>query len=262
MFLAWCQMNQRGPMPASPQTMALFIDMLGKTKALTTVQRYLSSITTMHRIAGWKDPVATPLVRGALKRLRRSKSLTPVLVIPLTRRLIERMLAATPETVIGLRNKALLSVAYDTLARPMEMSALRIEDVGPGGATVQIRPLSAEQPHLRQSAALTEQTIRHLRAWQTLAPHRTGPLFPRVTRTTYAAKGLKGLSITLIFRAMATAAGLPTADIARISGLSSRVGAVQDMANQGCSIPVMMQAGGWKVPGMVIRYIALLKKNP
>lgn len=206
--------------------------------------------------------MATPLAQKALKHLRRSKRQTPMLVMPLTRPLIEQMLAAAPETMIGLRNKALLAVAYDTLARPMEISALCIEDVRPGAATIQIRPLPKDQPDRRQSVTLTRQTIRDLRAWQALAPRSTGPLFPAIARIAFAAGGLNGLSITQIFRAMALAAGMPAADISRISGLSSRVGAAQDMARRGCSVPDIMQAGGWKVPTMVIRYSTLLRQAP
>ena len=43
--------------------------------------------------------------------------------------LLERLLAGTEADILGLRDRALLQVAYDTLSRRSELVALRIEDI-------------------------------------------------------------------------------------------------------------------------------------
>jgi hypothetical protein len=55
-------------------------------------------------------------------------------------------------------------------------------------------------------------------------------------------------------KAMAERAQLSAAEVAQVSGHSTRVGACQDMVRYGVDVAATMQAGRWKTTTMVSRY--------
>lgn len=64
-FSGWCAAAGRAHLPASPETVAAFVDAMGEERAPVTVRRYVSSIATLHRAAGalggrWIGPCPTP----------------------------------------------------------------------------------------------------------------------------------------------------------------------------------------------------------
>ena len=260
-FSSWCRQAGLVPMPSTPETVAAFIDAVGEKKAPATVRRTVSSIASFHRAAGMPNPVTDLAVTLALKRLHRAKGRAQAQAAPLGRTLVERMLAATPPSTIGLRNRALLAVAYDTLARRAELVALRVEDLevaADGSATILIRRSKGDQEGRGDVCYLAPDTLRTLRAWLVGAALTAGPMFRAVAKGGRVTAALSPASVAALFKAMAAAAGVPVEEAARISGHSSRVGAAQDMARHGLELPSIMQAGRWKTATMVARYTARL----
>ncbi len=62
-------------------------------------------------------------------------------------------------------------------------------------------------------------------------------------------------SIRRLVKRAAARAGLDDGIAAEISGHSMRVGAAQDMMVTGFDMLAIMQAGGWKTPSVVARYV-------
>ena len=165
------------------------------------------------------------------------------------------------ETLLGLRNRALLAVAYDTLARRSELVTLLVEDIEAGehgAASILIRRSKVDQEGVGDIRYLAPDTMRYLRAWLAGAAITEGPIFRGVAKGGRVAGALSSAAVAEIFKAMATAAGVSIEDAARISGHSSRAGAAQDMARHGLELPSIMQAGGWRTATMVARYTARL----
>lgn len=260
-FLAWCRAADAAPMPAAPETVARFIDAMGEEKAPATVRRYVSSIASVHRAAGMGNPTEATAVKLSLKRLHRAKGRAQLQAGPLNRPLVDRMMASVPNTLVGLRNRAMLAVAYDTLARRSELVALQVEDIQAGerGArSILIRRSKVDQEGVGEIRYLAPDTMRHLRAWLAGAEIASGPIFRGVAKGDRVAEGLSTAAVSELFKVMATAAGVTVEEAGRISGHSSRVGAAQDMARHGLELPSIMQAGGWKTAAMVARYTARL----
>ena len=126
-FTGWCAGKRRRPLPASPETVAAFIDAMAASKAPATVRRYVSSVATFHRAAKVANPCEAQAVKLALKRMHRERGLAQTQAAPLNDVLVARMLAAAGSTLRDLRNKALLSVAYTTLCRRSELVAQRAD---------------------------------------------------------------------------------------------------------------------------------------
>lgn len=260
-FSSWCASANRTVLPASGETIAAFVDTMGHSKAPATVRRYVSSVATFHHAAGLESPANTMVVKLALKRLHRAKGRSQAQAAPLVRSILDRMLAAAPDTLIGLRNTALAAVAYDTLCRRSELVALLVEDIevsADGSATVMVRRSKIDQEGEGAVRYLAADTVRILDAWLKGAELTAGPIFRAVAKGARVRDGLSAAAVAELFKAMARTAGLSDSEVSRISGHSSRVGAAQDMARHGVEMPAIMQAGGWSTATMVARYTARL----
>ena len=256
-WTAFCAERGFTPLPALPAAVAAFIDAMSETRAPATVRRYVSSIAVYHRAAGVTSPTQDVAVKLALKRMHREKGRRQKQAAGLTRPLVDRMLAACPGTTIGYRNRALLSVAYDTLARRSELVALDIADIeitDAGDGTALIRRSKTDQGGEGSMRYLAADTIAHLTVWQQVASIETGALFRSVRRGGSVGDRLRKYDVARVFKRMARAAGVAESMVADISGHSSRVGAAQDMVAAGIELPGVMQAGGWKTAAMVSRY--------
>ncbi|CAX17042.1 putative integrase (plasmid) [Methylorubrum extorquens DM4] len=269
-FAAWCREEGRAMLPATPETVAAFIDAQGETKARATVERYRSSIAALHRAAGLPNPCADEIVRLAVKRMNRARGRRQKQAEPLNRASIERMLEVkTPgrlhrrvteakrETpLIALRNAALVAVAYDTLLRRSELVSLYIGDLhkgADGSGTVLVRRSKADQEGEGAIKYLAPDTMAHIEAWLSAAHLESGPLFRPLTKGGQVGTvALGGGEVARVFRDLATAAGLKLARLP--SGHSTRVGATQDMFAAGFELLEVMQAGSWKTPAMPARY--------
>jgi integrase len=256
-FTAWCADAARQALPATPETVAAFIDAMGASKAPATLRRYVSSVSTFHRAAGAANPCETLTVKLALKRLHREKGRAQAQAAPLTDLLVARMLAAAGGTKRDLRNKALLAAAYVTMCRRAELVGLLREDLATeadGFGTVTIRRSKTDQEGAGAVAPITADAMRHVLAWIEAAKIETGPLFRAVLKGGQVGGPMDPGDVARIFKAMASRAGLTAEEAARISGHSTRVGAAQDAIRYGAELPAVMQAGRWKTPEMVGRY--------
>ncbi len=157
----------------------------------------------------------------------------------------------------GLRDRALLALAYDTLCRRSELVALSVADIeagNEGDATVLVARSKTDQEGMGMVRYMAPDTCRHIEARITAAGIIDGLLFRSVGRGGRIGGALDTGDVARIFKAMARAAGVSPDAVAAISGHSSRVGAAQDMVRHGVELPAVMQAGGWRTAEMVGRY--------
>lgn len=258
-FTGWCVQMGYHAMPAAPDTVATFIDAMAANKAPATVRRHVSSVATFHRAAGMANPCDGQEVKLALKRMHRALGRVQKQAAPVSDVLVKRMLAAAGNRLRDLRNKAMLVVAYTTMARRSELIALLREDlhVDPDGfSTIVIRRGKTDQEGEGAVAPVTPDAMRHVLDWTGSAGIQSGRLFRAVLKGGRIGGPLDAGEVGRVFKAMVRAAGLPSADAARISGHSTRVGAAQDMLRYGETLPAIMQAGRWKTAEMVGRYTA------
>ena len=112
------------PLPASPETVAAFIDAKAEVRAPATVRRYVTSIGIAHRALGLEATLKSPQVRLALKRMHRRKGRRQGQATGLTWALRKRLLEAAGDRLIDDRNRALLAVAYDAMLRRARSSRI------------------------------------------------------------------------------------------------------------------------------------------
>ena len=247
-FATWCAEtgNAYGP-PASPETVAGFVDAIGETRKPATVARYVASVDHLHRALDLPVPGASNTVRLALRRLRRAKGTRQDQAKALRWTTIQKALDRMGDDLIDLRDTALLCLAYDTFARASELVAVNVDDVqhDVDGATCFIAKTKTDQEGEGDYRFIASSTYARIMAWVDAAHlDKSDPLFIPLG---FAAKndriGTRGVSE--IFRRRCGD---------RFSAHSTRVGAAQDAKAAGASTGAIQQAGGWKSDRMVSRY--------
>jgi len=253
-FTGWCTDRGLDCLPASPDTVAAFVDHMAETRKPATVRRYVSSVATFHRQADLDTPTSTETVKLALRRMARSNGTRQDQVAPATRDVVDKLIAAAGNRIIDLRNVAMLTVAYDTLVRRSELVELKVVDyqvAEDGSASVLVRRGKTDQAGEGSVRYLAPDTVARVRGWLDQANVTDGAMFRSVSRSGLAGGPLQAGEVARIFKRMATTAGL---DPVGLSGHSTRVGAAQDQVAAGLDVAEVMQAGGWRTPVMVARY--------
>jgi integrase/recombinase XerD len=258
-FEAWCGKKHRRCLPASSRTIASFIEDEIVAFAPATLARRLAAIRKVHCLLRLGNPLDDEEVSIALRRARRSKPRRQKQARGLTRNIRDKLISACPEdTLIGLRNRAIIAVGYDTLCRRSELIALRSEDLNPlsdGAMSILIRRSKSDQFGDGRYGYLSSKTTTYLKAWLDAASLNEGWLFRRVLGKSIGEHPLHPFTISKILRATAHAAGLKHDVVKAISAHSLRIGAAQDLMTEGAGLLRIMRAGGWKSANTISRYV-------
>jgi integrase len=313
-YLRWCLLQRpiATAVPASPETLVLYLRWLARsteTRAAAkpaTLARRLASIARVHRILGFGDSEALPtqagMVRDTLKGIRRKAGGRQRQAAPL--RLgrvmperggpsstepepdregepgglsIESLLAACATDLVGLRDAALCSMAYDAGLRVSELVAATVADLrrlADGSGRLTIPRSKTDQEGEGAIVWLSAETMDRLSAWLTASGFADGPVFRRINILTHkgADEGETILShhigghaltrqgVVSILRRRATAA---IADghaepgegaVAALSAHSFRVGLTQDLFAAGEDGAGIALALRWSSPTTALGY--------
>ena len=267
-FIRFCEPRALLPLPASPDTVASFIDfcrVAGKKPA--TIDRHLTTIALAHRVARLENPCTEEAVQLALKGLRNTVSTRQRQARGLGWAEIERFLKSAGSSLPATRERALLCVAYDTMARRSELVALDLDDfdfLPDGTGRVLIRRSKTDQVGEGNTAYLSRATVLHLKAWLDEVRITEGAVFRRVigrgtATATPDGRGriggrLDAGAVAAAFKRVAKWIGLPPGEVTQVSGHSIRVGATQDLLALNIDLASVMQAGRWKTNRMPMRY--------
>lgn len=263
-FVAWCELQGRPPFPASIDTVCAFLESQAPALATSTVRRRLYAIRKAHRLLRLCDPTFDEEINLTLRRIRRSKLARPKQAKGLTLDYLEKFLAVQPDDAWGLRNRALLSLGYDLLARRSELVALRTEDIEyrhDGTLRVTIRRSKADPYGNGRIAFTSKRTGDLVRDWLACRQANIAWLFCPIYQGKPIDRGLSTTTVKRIIKCTAKDAGLSSRDVAEFSGHSMRVGAAQDLLNAGHDTASIMRAGGWKSVNVLTRYLEQAQHN-
>jgi integrase len=203
---AWCKQRGLVSVPAAPEALAAWLNERAASGAApASLGRYKASIARLHGLVGLADPTATPLVRLTLKAIAREKGTAQRQPLPLRFMgavadvtsnegrgvSIKAMLDACPDTPLGARDRALLSVAYDTGLRAAELVALVWSDIMPAqdptAGLLKVRRTKTDQEGQGATAYLSPRSMRALAAWREVGGGE-GAVFTRVWQRKFAAR--------------------------------------------------------------------------
>src|SRR5271170_3461991 len=257
-FQAFCESLGESYLPADPKIIRAFIEDRVKTgKKPATVKRYVATIARVHIAAGLLNPCSSEAVRLGLKKMGRETSARQDQAHPLGWKEIKDFIDGAGESLRADRERAMLCVAYETLARRGELVGLELKDIdfhpdGTGQALIRRGKTDAEGQG--RVAYLSRETCRWLKIWLEHAKIEQGAVFRRLIGQHQIGGPLNPGSIAPIFKRVAQWIGMPAKLIDQVSGHSTRVGATQDLAALDIDLAAITQAGGWKSPRMPLQY--------
>jgi integrase len=239
-FTAWCLARSATPLPAHQGLVAAYLSHLAQSgRKASTIGRRAAAIADRHKAAGYEKPTNAEGVKATLRGIRRSIGSASMGKAPATHDLVGQMLAACPETLRGLRDRALLAFGFATAMRRSELVALCVEDLTETaeGYRVLIRHSKTDQEAQGQTIAVPHgyrrRPVEHLKRWLEAAGIRSGPLFREVCRGCVGEQALTAQVVALRIKRLAKLAGL---DPATLSAHSLRSGYITSAARSGASI--------------------------
>lgn len=261
-FIGFCETKGLDVFPPNPLTLADFIAHISeKGLSSATIRRAIAGISTIYRLNRMPDPSKDPEVVIAMKRMHRKLGRAANQAQGITSELLDKLLAAIDGSPRGIRNRALLLMAYDTLCRRSELVSLQIQDIrtvekdGSEHTTILLRRSKTDQEATGRWLHLSERAQTALNSWLNIFQANEGPIFRSINKELASYKGLGASQINRIFKRIARNAQVDESLIEKISGHSCRVGAAQDLVNSGASLPIIMSKGRWSKTDTVMRYV-------
>ena len=255
-YQTWCEKNGIPSLPAQAEILATYVDELSVSYKSATIRRRINSLGTVFKLSKNADPSKAPEVVLALKRMHRRIGRQQAQATPLTRELLEKLLAQCDDDIKGLRNKVLLQLGYETMRRRSELCNFRFEDLiesSKRGPAIRLVRSKTDQEGASRLIPISEETLSAIKAWQKVADI-SGALLRSVDRHGNVGNRLNPGSIGLIINALYRKCEIhKPAQI--FSGHSFRVGAALDLLEAGASLEHIMLRGGWRSSDNAMGYL-------
>lgn len=273
-FTAWCDDHDQTTLPATPATIALYAAALVRRgRKAATIDRRLSAIKHFHRWAGFSEsPTDTVEVETLMRGIRRTIGTAQPGKAPALTATIRQLVEVCPaDTLIGMRDRALLLLGFAGAFRRSALVALNMSDVAfqHDGLVVTIRRDKTDQEgHGREIGIPYGSTpitcpVRTLRQWLDQAQITGGPIFRSFSkRRVLQAQRLHADEVARIVKRRCRDAGIdPTA----YAGHSLRAGFVTAAAMAGVQERVIAEQTGHESMRVLRKYIrkgTLFHDNP
>jgi site-specific recombinase XerD len=262
-FRGWCEAHRLAFLPATPQTVTLYLTDRAATLKASSLARRLTTINRAHQAAGLASPATmqNAMVSEVWKGIKRKKGTAQRGKKPFLTPDLRRMIAKLPQDLRGLRDRALLLTGFAGGFRRSELAVLCVEDLEAtaDGLIARLGRSKTDQEGQGRPVALPYGSdpltcpVRALRAWIDQAGIATGPLFRAIDRHGLISDGaLHADSVGYLVKRAAERAGLESGAYA---GHSLRAGLATQAAMNGASELAIMKQTGHRSLATVRKYI-------
>jgi len=205
----WCGRHALSCLPAAAADVAAFLAAeRGRGLSVNTLGLRRAALRYLHFIAGLPVPTAEAQVAEALAGMQRDAAALgelPAKKLAATAEILREILAAIPDDLPGLRDRALLLVGFAGALRRSELAAIRVEhlEARQRGLRLTLPQTKGERAGKAVAVAIPYGTtalcpVRALRRWQAAAGIDDGPLFRRIWQPPTRAKPGAGLRPALV----------------------------------------------------------------
>ena len=264
-FVDWCGERNVDPFPIASETLCTYIEYLRVNAAYSSIRRRIASLRRLNKMLGFEDQTRTEEVYLAIRRLKRSKCLEQKQAVGINHDILVKMIAAQPDTLAGTRNRALLSLGYDFLARRSELVAIRHDDLKftlDGALKGMIRKSKTDQYGKGRLVFGSKRSAKLVRKWLRLKPKEIKPVFCAINHGRCEDRAICDRNVNdIIKRSVVKVKRCERPSDLEVSGHSLRVGAAQDLLIKGYDLTAIMRAGGWSDPSTVSRYLRFSQHN-
>lgn len=251
--------------------------------AYRTIKRRLSALSKFLGVAKLPNPIIRSAYLRDFIRLslieNRKFRLSHKQAVPLTIDMLEQINnAIIPDSLLELRDLAIINLMFDALLRADELVRVCIEDISARNNTLLVVSSKSDQSGQGQYRYVSSSTISMVQEYineanldpKTKAPRLSsdlrglhkGVLFRRLTNhktallpfdeniPSHKANVLNYSSVYRIWQRIAQRAGISE----NITPHSGRVGGAVSLAEDGATLPELQLAGGWQSPEMPGHY--------
>jgi len=255
-YQTWCSQNNLDPIPASADTMAIYVDYLSNVSKSATIRRRINSLGTILKLSKNHDPTKEPEVVLALKRMHRKIGRAQEQAAPLNKTLLNQLLDNCDNSIRGIRNQVLLRLGYQTMRRRSELCAFRFEDISnaPNGKPIiNLNFSKTDQYGAGKVLPISEDLATLIQYWREIVG-TGGYILRSINRHGHIGGNLNPASVSTILKGLQNKLNTVSTEQS-LSGHSFRVGAALDLLEQGESIEKIMLRGGWQTDSTAMKYL-------
>ena len=251
-FTSWAAAMGVDPLPAFAATVALYLTDRAETLTVATLGRRLATIRAAHKAADLPIPAGAAL-DATWAGIRRAHGRPSTPKAAMTIDPLRAAIDATPDTLQGLRDRALILLGFGGALRRSEICAMELDAKGAGAVRVRVvaggleivldRSKGDQLGHGQTVAVARGRNaatcpVRALEAWISAAGIISGPIFRAVDRWGHVSdQAMTGQAVANVVKAAAGRAGLDPTDFA---GHSLRSGCATSAAAGGAAAPRLM----------------------
>ncbi|MGZ3272394.1 MAG: site-specific integrase [Caulobacteraceae bacterium] len=248
---SWCTSVGYCPLPAEAAHVALYLTARAPTHAVPTLVKYLAAIRWAHKQGGHPPPHHPDLDR-VLSGIRRTHGRPPSKKKALVTEDLKKVLKRLPDSLAGIRDRALLLTGFAAALRRSELATLCLGDDDmqaprlvfvSDGFEIHIGKAKGDQEGRGSVVAVPfgKQIcpVSALRAWLAAAEITRGPVFRAIDRHgRLAAPAIGEKAVARIIKRATKSAGF---DPAAFAGHSLRRGLITSAARGGAAGEVLMR---------------------
>jgi integrase len=260
-FTAYCASHALTPLPAAPQTVALYATSLAARAKLATIRLYLAAIAEKHRETGLELPTTHEMVRRIVRGVARTKGASQARKSAVTLDHLRAMLLEIRgDDLKAKRDRAIVLLGFAAALRRSELAALRVEDLRfeKRGLVVTIRRSKTDQeakgaeiavPYVANRSLCA---VRAVKAWLDASAVAAGPIFSSFSlRRQMLESPIDGRDVANLVKKLAAKARLD----GDFSGHSLRAGFATSAAAAKASLDAIARTTRHKSVSVLMGYI-------
>ena len=255
-YQTWCFENGLRPIPATADTMAMYVDYLSGNNKSATIRRRINSLGTVLKLSQNDDPTKDPEVILALKRMHRKIGRAQEQATPLTKPLLNQLLSNCDDSIRGLRNQVLLRLGYETMRRRSELCAFKFEDICKGAngkPAIRLNFSKTNQFGTGKILPMSQALLDLLEKWRGMISDE-GFILRSISRHGNVGSNLHPASVSTLLKGLQKDLKM-NSDGQPLSGHSFGVGAALDLLEQGEPLERIMIRGGWQTDSTAMTYL-------
>ena len=252
----WGLKKDHKAIPATAECIASYVDYLSQNAKSATIRRRINSLGTVLKLSKNHDPTKEPEIVLALKRMHRKIGRSQEQAAPLTNALLKQLLDSCDNSNVGLRNKLLLRLGYETMRRRSELCAFRFEDISQapkGKPIIKLNFSKTDQYGTGKVIPISNELNNLLNKWKEIV-NKEGYILRAINRHGHIKESLCPSSVSCILKGLQKKLK-DNSNEQLLSGHSFRVGAALDLLEQGEPIEKIMLRGGWKTDATAMNYL-------
>jgi len=264
-FWSWCEEYlrlEKNHYPVSPEVIIQFClyhlnEESPRRLKVSTLRRYLASVSVGHKEASFASPTTNVQVKLLLKRVKSARIERSHQKAAITKDILDKMLATCDETLMGVRDQAILMVAfYSGGRRRSEIANLRMDDITKtkDGYLITLAKSKTDQNAEGFKTSITGQAALALKQWLIKSGIRESHVFRGIKSDCTLYPSITGTTIYNTVKKRIRMIGL---DDKLYGAHSLRAGFITESVNSGKTIYETMQYSGHRDAETAQSYIRI-----